>query len=134
VRAGGRGNVTASHRLWTGKKGSNVSSPIYHDGHLYWMHESQATAYCADAKTGEVVYEERVAGRFNQVYAPALLTDGKVYYTARDGKTLVVAAKPKYEQLALNDLGDRSTFNAGIAVSGGKLYLRSDKTLYCIGK
>ena len=32
------------------------------------------------------------------------------------------------------DLSDRSTFNAGIAVSGGKLYLRSEKALYCIGK
>jgi outer membrane protein assembly factor BamB len=133
IRAGGRGDVTTSHRLWVGRKGSNVSSPVYHDGHLYWMHENQATAYCADAKTGETVYEQRVAGRFNQVYAPALLADGKLYYTTRDGKTLVLAAKPQYQQLALNDLGDRSTFNAGIAVSGGRLYLRSDKALYCIG-
>jgi outer membrane protein assembly factor BamB len=133
IKAGGRGDVTNSHRLWTGAKGSNVSSPVYHEGHLYWMHESQATAYCADAKTGKILYEQKVAGRFNQVYAPALLADGKVYYTTRDGKTLVVAAKPQYEQLALNDLSDRSTFNAGIAVSNGRLFIRSDKALYCIG-
>ena len=24
------------HRLWTSKKGANVSSPVFHDGHLYW--------------------------------------------------------------------------------------------------
>ena len=36
VRTGGTGDVTDSHRLWTSQKGSNVSSPIYLDGHLYW--------------------------------------------------------------------------------------------------
>ncbi|MBI4583838.1 MAG: PQQ-binding-like beta-propeller repeat protein [Planctomycetes bacterium] len=34
VRAGGRGDVTGSHVLWRLNKGSNVSSPVYHDGHL----------------------------------------------------------------------------------------------------
>src|SRR5262249_15353910 len=60
VRAGGRGDVTGTHRLWKGLKGSNVSSPVVHDGHLYWMHDSLGIAYCAAADTGKVVYEERV--------------------------------------------------------------------------
>jgi outer membrane protein assembly factor BamB len=42
VRGGGSGDVTDSHRLWTSRKGSNVSSPVYHDGHLYWVHMSSA--------------------------------------------------------------------------------------------
>ena len=32
VRLGGRGDVTGTHRLWTSRKGSNVPSPILHDG------------------------------------------------------------------------------------------------------
>ena len=60
VKAGGRGDVTRTHRLWTSTKGSNVSSPIVHDGHLYWMNDNKGTAYCAEARTGKVVYEERV--------------------------------------------------------------------------
>ena len=44
VRAGGRGDVTATHRLWTSNNGSNVTSPVYHDGHLYWMHEKLGIA------------------------------------------------------------------------------------------
>ncbi|HSI36888.1 MAG TPA: PQQ-binding-like beta-propeller repeat protein [Tepidisphaeraceae bacterium] len=134
VKAGGRGDVTGSHRIWTGTKGSNVSSPVFHDGHVYWMNENNRTAYCADARTGKVVYEQQVGGRFSQVYAPALLADGKVYYTTRDGKIIVIAAKPQFEQVAFNDLSDRSTFNAGIAVSGGRLFVRSDKALYCVWK
>ena len=133
VRAGGSGDVTDSHRIWTSRKGSNVSSPVYHDGHLYWMHEQRGIAYCAKASSGEVVYEERLAGA-GQVYASALLADGRLYYVTRHGKTVVLAAKPQFEQLAANELGDRSTFNGSPAVAGSRLLLRSDKYLYCLGK
>lgn len=54
VRAGGGGNATQTHVLWTVEKGSNVSSPVYLDGYLYWCHESRGKIYCPDAKTGNV--------------------------------------------------------------------------------
>jgi hypothetical protein len=134
VRTGGKGDVTATHRLWTGNKGSNVSSPVFHEGHLYWVNDSQSIAYCAKAESGEIVYEERVQGRVGQFYASPVLADGKIYYVARNGRTLVVPARPQYEVLALNDLGDGSAFNASPAVAGNRLFIRSDRTLYCIGK
>jgi outer membrane protein assembly factor BamB len=133
VRAGGRGDVTDSHRLWTTNKGSNVTSPVLHDGHLYWMHESQGIAYCAQAASGRLVYEERI-GRAGQVYASAVLADGKIYYVSRNGRTTVVAARPEYEQLAHNELGDRSSFDATPAIADAKLFIRSDRYLYCIGQ
>ncbi len=133
VRAGGSGEVTETHRLWTSKKGSNVSSPVYLDGHLYWMHESLGIAYCAKAATGEIVYEQRL-DRTGQVYAAALLGAGRLYYVTRQGKTFVLAAKPQFEQLAVNDLSDRGVFNGSPAVAGNRLLLRSDKYLYCLGK
>ena len=46
----------------------------------------------------------------------------------------MLAAKPQFEQLAVNDLSDRSVFNASPAVVGNRLLLRSDKYLYCVGK
>ena len=55
VRAGGRGDVTESHVLWTVGKGSIVSSPVYLDGHLYWFNDRSGVAYCLNAKTGDVV-------------------------------------------------------------------------------
>jgi outer membrane protein assembly factor BamB len=132
VRTGGRGDVTASHRLWTSKKGSNVTSPVYHDDYLYWMHEKLGIAYCARAATGEVVYEQRM-NRGGQVYASALLADGHVYYLNRSGRTFVVTAQPTFELVSTNDLRDGSLFNASPAVTGRRLLLRSDKFLYCIG-
>ncbi len=133
VRAGGDGDVTETHRRWTSIKGSNVTSPVYHDGHLYWMHEKSGIAYCAKANSGEVVYEQRLQ-RADQVYSSALLAPGRVYYLTRDGKTFVLAAKPNFEQLAANDLKDGSLFNASPAVDGNRLLIRSDKYLYCLGK
>lgn len=133
VRTGGRGDVTDTHRLWTSKNGSNVSSPVVLDGRLYWMHDSRGIAYCADCKTGAVLYEKRLE-RADQCYASALLAGGNLYYVARNGRTFVVAAKPEFEQVAMNDLSDRSTFNGSPAVDGNRLLIRSDKFLYCIGK
>lgn len=133
VRAGGDGDVTETHRLWTSLKGSNVSSPVYLDGHLYWMHESSGIAYCALAETGKLVYEKRLE-RADQVYSSALLADGKLYYFNREGRSFVIAAQPEFKQLAMNDLEYRGMFNGSPAVDGSRLLIRSDKFLYCLGK
>ena len=131
VRAGGRGDVTDTHRLWEAKAGANVTSPSIYDGHLYWVSDRNKIAYCVRLEDGEVVYAERFP---DQPYASTLVGDGKVYVVTRRGGTYVLAARPEFEQLAHNTLEDRSTFNASPIAAGGKLYLRSDKFLYCIGQ
>lgn len=133
VRAGGEGDVTGTRRLWTSRKGSNVSSPVYLDGHLYWAHEKLGIAYCAEAATGEIVYEERLE-RAGQIYASAVLAGGRLYYLNRRGRTFVLAAKPEFELLAVNDLSDGSLFNGSPAVAGSRLLIRSDDSLYCVAK
>jgi outer membrane protein assembly factor BamB len=50
------------------------------------------------------------------------------------GGTILLAAEPQFRQLGRNELGDESVFNASPAIVGGKLLLRSDQYLYCIGK
>jgi outer membrane protein assembly factor BamB len=133
VRTGGRGDVTASRRLWTSQTGSNVTSPIFHDGHLYWMSEKLGVAYCARAETGDLVYEQRLE-RAGQVYASPVLAAGRLYYVNRSGKTFVLAAKPEFAQLAVNDLDDGSQFDGSPAVDGDRLLIRSNKFLYCLGR
>jgi hypothetical protein len=132
VRAGGRGDVTGSHRLWTGTKGSNVPSPVFHDGHLYWANESTGTAMCAEAATGRIVYEQRLE-RADGIYASPVLGEGKLYYLARNGRTFVVAASPQFSQLAMNDVPDAGRCIATPSIVDGRLLLRSDRFLYCIG-
>ena len=131
MKAGGSGDVTATHRLWTSNKGSNVSSPVVFKGYLYWTHEQQGIAYCAKAETGKIVYEERLP-RAGQFYSSALLANGNLYYLSRDGKTFVLPAQPKFETPTVNDLSDRSIFNGCPVPFENKLLIRSDKFLYCI--
>jgi hypothetical protein len=135
VKTGGRGDVTETHRLYELKRGSNVSSPVLYDGHLYWAHESSGIVYCANAETGEVLYEKRLDPRPGRIYASPVCADGKLYYVSRDKGTFVLAAEPEYKLLAHNVLeSDKSIFNASPVVSGNSLLLRSDQYLYCIGK
>lgn len=133
VRAGGRGDVSDTHVLWTVTKGTNVPSAVYHKGHIYFAHETKGIAYCLNAKTGDVVYEEPIPG-MGGIYASAIVGAGKIYYVSRHSGTFVLAAKPKYELLAHNKLeGDRNA-HASPAVNGQQLVLRKDRFLYCIGE
>ncbi len=130
VKAGGRGDVTGTHRTWTGRKGSNVSSPIVHQGHLYWAHDSLGIVYCAEATTGRLVYEERI-DRASQIYASPVLAGGRLYYLTRSGRMLVLPATPTFEPPIVNDVNDGSMYNSSPAVAGGRLYVRSNLALYC---
>jgi outer membrane protein assembly factor BamB len=133
IRAGGRGDVTESHKLWEQRKGSNVSSPVFHKGHLYWASEGRGVVYCADVNTGEVVYEERLEPKSGKIYASPVVADGKLYYVSREDGAFGLPAEPRYEVLAHNTIAsDESIFNASPVISDGQILLRSDKYLYCI--
>lgn len=134
IRAGGRGDVSDTHLKWRANVGSNVSSPVHYNGHVYWAHESNGIAYCVNAATGDLVYKERLPQRPGYVYASPIIADGKLFYTTRDGKTYVLPAKPQFEVLAVNDLSDRSVFNASPVAVGKKLLIRSDGYLYCVSQ
>jgi hypothetical protein len=133
VRAGGRGDVTKTHSLWRVSKGSNVSSPIYDDGHLYWASEKGGLLHCQNAETGKFDYSHRLSPNPGLIYASPLLADGKLYYVSQHQGTYVVAAQPKFKLLAHNTFDDDSSrTNASIAAVNGELLLRTDQALYCI--
>src|SRR5688572_17668770 len=135
IRAGGRGDVTASHKVWSLNKGSNVPSPILHDGHLYFAHENLGIAYCVNAKTGELVYEERLEPSPGQIYASPVLAGGRLYYVGRGGRAVVLAAQPKFDRIGEATLeNNRGMFNASPAIAGQHLLLRSNRALYCLGE
>jgi outer membrane protein assembly factor BamB len=135
IRAGGRGDVTTNNVVWKLGKGSNVPSPILHEGHLYFAHENLGILYCVNAKNGEVVYEERLEPNPGQFYASPILADGRIYYTARGGRTVVIAAGPKFQRLGENNLeNNRGVFNASASIMGNRILLRSNRALYCLGE
>lgn len=135
VRAGGEGDVTESHVIWKTNKGANVTSPVYQDGHLYWVHDTRGIAYCLNAETGDVVCDDRLSERPGVVYASFTAADGKLYVPSRENGTYVFEAKPEPKVLAINKFNDDdSRTNASIVVHDNQLLLRTDKALYCIGQ
>lgn len=133
VRLGGRGDVTATHKLWESTTGANVTSPVYCDGHLYWASD-KAIENCLRASDGKEVYRERLPTRA-RIYSSIVRAGNKLYVTTRDQGIVVLAAKPEYEELAINVIeSDETLVNASPAVSGNQLLLRTDSYLYCIGE
>ncbi len=135
VRAGGKGDVSATHIVWQAAKGSNVGSPVYRDGHLYFVNDARGLALCLEAKTGAVVYEQPMsAQKRDRWYASPVLSGDRLYYVSRTSGTLVLAARPQFEVLATNVIaGDDSVSNASPAVADGQIFLRSNRYAYCIG-
>jgi outer membrane protein assembly factor BamB len=85
---------------------------------------------CASAKTGKVLYTERVKGAFS---ASPIAGDGKVYCFNEAGACYVLKAdSDSYELLAYNELGEEILGTP--AISGGLIFIRTDKTLYAVGK
>jgi len=137
VRAGGSGDVTKSHVLWTSKSSSYVATPLLHEGHLYWI-DDRGQAFCSSAKTGEQVYRSRVAeitGGGRPVYASPVLSAGRLIVPTRWSGTIVLPAEPQFEVLACNRFADDESDVSGTpAIADGRLYLRSGRFLYCVGE
>jgi outer membrane protein assembly factor BamB len=130
IKAGGRGDVTQSHVLWTGRGRSTVPSPVYYDGRLYWAY---GPLYCLDAGTGKEVYRKDLSTP--GFYASPLAADGKIYCVSRFAGIFVFSAGPEFKQLAHNKFDDDdSRTNASPIVSDGCLLMRTDRYLVCIGK
>lgn len=135
LRAGGMGDVTQTALKWSSRNSSYVATPVLQEGRLYWI-DDRGQAFCIDAKTGELVYRERIAdltegGR--PVYASPVVAGGMIYVPTRWDGVLVYAAQEKFEILARNKFeGDSSDFNATPALSDNQMFLRSDRFLYCV--
>jgi outer membrane protein assembly factor BamB len=134
VRAGGKGDVTESHRLWHNVKNpQRIASGVIHAGHIY-IHNDPGLAQCLELKTGRVVWAERLKGQGNsgQNWSSVVLSEGKCYTANQGGDCFIFKASPKFELLATNPLGEKVI--ASIAVSDGKLFIRGHKHLFCIGE
>ena len=138
LKTGGDGDMTATQILWQNNDAkSYLTTPVFHEGNLYWVTD-QGIACCANADTGELIYEQRLdtasgGGRGKPFYASPVLVNGHLIAVSRTAGTYVITAKPEFELLGVNSIaGDDSRFHGTPAISDGRLFLRSEKALYCI--
>jgi outer membrane protein assembly factor BamB len=130
LRAGGRGDITRSHLLWSTINGPDVPTPVT-DGKYFYVVNDRGVMWCLDAKTGREIYGPQRIKTGTYSGSP-VLADGKIYVTNEEGLTTVVKAGPTFEVIAENPLNDYCLSSP--AISEGQIFIRTATNLYCIGK
>jgi outer membrane protein assembly factor BamB len=134
IKRGGSGDVTATHRLWEEKQSpQRIGSGVVFEDRAFIPNEP-GIIQCLVPQTGKVLWQERLqvpSGRAS-TWSSVVLSGDRLYVTTQNSDTIVLRAGPKFEQLALNSLGDGLT-NASPAISDGQIFLRTHRHLWCIG-
>ncbi len=125
----GEGLVTDTHMLWwTEKNVPQTSTPVVVNGSIY-MIEERGNITCLDAITGQIIWEDELKGQFN---ASPIYAGGNIYFTNVKGKTSVIKPGEKFHLVAENQVGEM--VKATPAILRDKVVIRSEKSLFCIGK
>lgn len=109
-----------------------IPSPLLYDGRLYFTQSNQAILSCLAAKTGEAIIERSRLPGLSNIYASPVAAAGRIYFPGRNGTTLVLKRARELQVLASNALDERIL--ASPALAGNQLFLRGDKSLYCIAQ
>ena len=115
------------------KESDNIPYPpsfLWHDDYLYVVSDS-GLASCFDANNGDLKWKDRLGG--TSYYSSPLLVGRNIYACDRAGRTTIFEANPEsFVEVKSNKLD--GPINASPIVAGGKLYIRTETHLYCIGK
>ncbi|HEY0457053.1 MAG TPA: PQQ-binding-like beta-propeller repeat protein [Verrucomicrobiae bacterium] len=129
VRTGGLGEVTKTHIAWEQRKGvPTQASLLYVKPYLYSVTDG-GIANCFKAESGDIVYQERLGGTFS---ASPVYADGKIYFLSESGETTVVEAGPEFKIISKSALNEKC--QASMAISDGHIFIRTEKSLFCLGK
>lgn len=133
VKLGGIGDITKDTlRYRVG--GMYIGTAAVAGDYLYVVN-GVGVPSCFEWKTGKDLWKEQITGRPERVadsWGSPVHADGRVYHLDQRGNTFVFAAGPRYEHLATNRLDEHT--NASIAISGGDIFIRTHKHLWCIGE
>ena len=128
IKADGQGKVGAEKVAWRTIKGAvYVPSPII-EGDYFLIISEGGVAHCFETKTGKILWQERLGTH----HASLVSANGLVYFLNDNGVMNVVKPGPRFERVAQNEIGEKMF--ASPAISGGKIFLRGDKHLFCIGE
>jgi outer membrane protein assembly factor BamB len=97
------------------------------DNRLYLWGDAGIVS-CIDVPSGKLNWQKRVGGNFSG--SPVRAGD-KIFCVSVEGEVVCLAAKETFEELGRTALNEvcRST----PAIAGGRMYLRTETHLYCVG-
>ena len=134
VKAGGAGDVTDSHVLWSQEKAVTlpyVPSPIIFEDELFLIKDGGQVSVL-DPKTGEGIVQRKRLGDASPYFASPVAANGHLYVTSLSGKISVLTLKPELQEIETIELGE--TTAATPALVGDRIYVRTQSTLYAFGK
>jgi outer membrane protein assembly factor BamB len=134
VKLGGTGDITKD-RLWFHPRPASqrVGSGVVVGGHVYMVDEN-LTPHCYELKTGKDLWTDEDLGVKGITWGSLVHADGRLYLLLRNGQTVVLAAKPKFEILATNSLGNGENSNSSVAISDGEIFIRTHRHLWCVSE
>lgn len=128
IKPDGSGDVSESKVVWQTKEGAfYVPSPVCTDDYLFST-MTNGKVHCIEIATGKILWAESLGKQ----YSSPVLAGGLVYMPNDDGVITVIKPGPAFEVVSKNPIGER--MNASPAISRGRIYLRGDKHLFCIGE
>jgi outer membrane protein assembly factor BamB len=133
VKTGGMGDVTDTHRLWQHPKTKQrIGSGVIAGNHIYILNDP-GVAECFELSTGKLVWEERLKGPTpkSDSWSSMVVAGERLYVSNQSGDTFVLEASPTFKVVATNSLYE--PIFSSVAVSDGNLFLRTHKSLWCIG-
>jgi outer membrane protein assembly factor BamB len=116
--------------LWSFDRGTDVPTPVT-DGESFYLVNDRGLLRRLDARTGEETWEPQRLAQGTYSASP-VLADGNLYVTNESGTTSVVEVGGAFRLLAENVL-DGYTL-ASPAIADRRIFLRTDRFLYCIGE
>lgn len=125
----GTGDITKTRVPWeVNVDVPQISTPVIVDSLIYMVHE-RGMLTCLSAKSGKVVWKEKLKEQFN---ASVLYASGNIYLFGLKGRTTVIKPGISYQLVSENQLP--GTIKATPAIVRDNIILRTDKFLYRIGK
>jgi outer membrane protein assembly factor BamB len=117
---------------WRLNKGTPyVSSAALVGDRLYFTKDRSGIMSCVDARSGEVIIDQKRLPGLDDIYASPVAAAGRVYFTGRNGNTVAVdAAADELRVVAENHLDE--TIDASPAIVGREMFLRGERSLYCV--
>lgn len=110
-----------------------VPTPLIMGDRLYMLRDGGILT-CSKFPSGEELYSERLSGSSGgstKYFASPIAGDGKIYCCSQTGDVVVVKAGDKFEQIGVTKLD--APINATPAIAWNHLFIRTEKTLYCVG-
>jgi outer membrane protein assembly factor BamB len=132
ITLGGAGDMTATAVRWRYQRGiPQLPSPLLYERALYMVNDAGGLVTTLNPETGALIQQGRLKVPSDRYYASPVAGDGKVYIASESGKVVVLPPGGGLDPIAVNDIQD--SIYATPALVGGRIYLRTLKSLYCFG-